>query len=208
MSEQTRREFVVGALVGGGGLAIGCGNQPLSCPSDADRAIGSASPDACEPTVEQIEGPFYRPGAPERSDLNASGQAGTRLTIVGSVFGAGCASGLTGATVEVWQADDKGRYDNESDDFDFRASVPVADDGSYAFETLLPGAYLNGAQYRPRHIHFLVTAPGHQSLITQLYFCGDPYLADDPFWDPSLVVALDDEGGDLSGRFDVVLAPA
>jgi catechol 1,2-dioxygenase len=207
MSEQTRREFVVGALVGGSGLVLGCGNKPLECPLDADTGIGSASPDACEPTMEQIEGPFYRAGAPERSDLNASGQAGTRLTIVGTVFGAGCAAGLTGATVEVWQADDKGSYDNESDDFDFRATVPVADDGSYAFETLLPGTYLNGSQYRPRHIHFLVTAPGHQSLITQLYFCGDPYLADDPFQDASLVIALDDDGGDLSGRFDVVLTP-
>ena len=33
--------------------------------------------------------------------------------------------------------------------------------------------------YRPAHLHFLITAPGFQKLVTQIYFEDDPYLTTD-----------------------------
>ncbi|MFT4980035.1 MAG: protocatechuate 3,4-dioxygenase beta subunit, partial [Myxococcota bacterium] len=49
--------------------------------------------------------------------------------------------------------------------------------------------YLNGAHYRPRHIHVKVTDPdGIERLTTQLYFEGDPHLSCDAFASTSLVL--------------------
>jgi hydroxyquinol 1,2-dioxygenase len=33
--------------------------------------------------------------------------------------------------------------------------------------------------WRPAHLHFMVTAPGHQNLITHVFRDGDPYLDSD-----------------------------
>ena len=67
-------------------------------------------------------------------------------------------------------------------------------DGSYSFKTIIPGHYLNGSQYRPAHIHVTVTAAGHKSLTTQLYFEGDPYNSIDPFIEDSLIMPPDEPG--------------
>ena len=41
----------------------------------------------------------------------------------------------------------------------------------------MPGHYSD----RPaQHIHYLISAPGHKTLITQLYFATDPYFEGDP----------------------------
>jgi protocatechuate 3,4-dioxygenase beta subunit len=78
--------------------------------------------------------------------------------------------------------------------------------GVYAFQTILPGRYLNGGTYRPRHIHFRVSHPGFTLLTTQLYFAGDPFLDSDPFMHPSLVIPLEERQDGWHGRFDIVLA--
>ena len=42
---------------------------------------------------------------------------------------------------------------------------------------LPPGHYAD----RPaQHIHYMITAPGHKTLITQLYFATDPYFEGNP----------------------------
>ena len=49
-------------------------------------------------------------------------------------------------------------------------------DGSYTFKTIIPGFYpanLNSGWFRPPHIHFMVSAMGHEQLVTQMYFKGD-----------------------------------
>jgi len=69
----------------------------------------------------------------------------------------------------------------------------------------VPGRYLNGAQYRPAHVHVKVSAPGFLPLTTQLYFPGDPYNAVDPFTVCSLIMRVADEGGLKRASFDFVL---
>ena len=54
--------------------------------------------------------------------------------------------------------------------YNCRAKVVTDANGVYYFDTIIPPAYW----WRPKHIHYLVRdIPGHQQLITQLYFEGD-----------------------------------
>ncbi len=205
----TRRRFLVGSSASLGLAAVGgcSGKEPLDCAEGAS-ASGQADTAACTETSEDILGPFFREDAPERADLNVTGDEGTPLSIQGRVLHGDCATGRAGALVEVWQADSSGAYDNETDDFAFRASVVADADGAYSFASVLPGRYLNGGTYRPRHIHVRVTHDGLE-LVTQLYFCGDPYLEDDPWASaaPDRQIELaGTEETEMSGVFDVVLA--
>lgn len=66
------------------------------------------------------------------------------------------------------------------------------EEGRYEYETIHPGAYRIGPQtWRPPHIHYLVRAAGYQTLVTQLYFRGDPHQKTDRFIRESLVIDLD-----------------
>lgn len=146
----------------------------------------------CEPTAADIEGPFFRPGAPTRAAMGAS-----TLQLHGVVMDRRCQP-IAGARIELWQADAQGRYDLEG--FDFRARLTTDADGRWSVGTIVPGRYLNGRTYRPAHIHAKVHA-GDRHLTTQLYFPGDPFNDSDPFFAPSRLVRLD--AG--RARFDFVL---
>lgn len=199
--ELTRRQL----LRAGGGAAVlawaGCG--------DDDAGAVVRGPDAradgeCALTAHNFEGPFYEPGAPARMVLVEEGMPGTRLRLSGRVLGEGCAP-LAGATLDVWQADADGTYDEVA----LRGVLETDADGNYEILTIVPGHYLNGATYRPAHIHVKVSAPGHALLTTQLYFEGDPYNEQDAFIEDSLIMAVDEqEDGSIACEFDLVLAPA
>lgn len=166
---------------------------------------GGVTPQCLE-TEDNILGPFYRAGAPFRTEL-ATAADGELLQVYGTVSGrAGSCLALPGALLDIWQADSSGAYDNTSPNFLFRGRLNTDSTGAYAFQTVLPGRYLNGNMYRPRHIHLRVSAPGHVLLTTQLYFEGDPFLSSDPFVRPSLVVPLEQRDQMLHARFDIVLA--
>jgi catechol 1,2-dioxygenase len=162
----------------------------------------------CEETEDNILGPFYRPNAPFRSTLGEAGD-GELLFLHGTVSGLdpGCVR-LDGALLDVWQANAAGAYDNTSPDFRFRGRLHADAVGNYALQTILPGRYLNGQEYRPRHIHLRVSSPGFVLLTTQLYFKDDPFLASDPFVRPSLVVPLEQDAAGWHARFDIVLRKA
>lgn len=179
---------------GGGGGADGGG------PAGTDGAPAGD----CVATEANIEGPFYKEGAPSRMVLVDADTPGTRITVSGRVLASdGCAP-LAGATLDVWQADASGAYDN--DGFQLRGVLETASDGSYEIVTIVPGHYLNGDRYRPAHIHVKLSAPGHQLLTTQLYFAGDPYNEGDPYIRDSLIMAPSDSGdGSLAASFDFVL---
>jgi protocatechuate 3,4-dioxygenase beta subunit len=168
----------------------------------------------CATTAPNIEGPYYRAGAPMRSDLVEPAMKGTRLVVSGRVLGDDCSSPLENATIDVWQADADGRYDNDGHDgrrtpgpLVLRGKLATAKGGVYEVKTIIPGRYLNGPQYRPSHVHVKVSAPGYRTLTTQLYFEGDPYNDVDPFIDKSLIMKLRGGGAKLA-TFDFVLARA
>lgn len=116
-------------------------------------AVVDAAERVCAPTRPDEEGPFYRPGAPERS------RTGAGLTILGTVRSQDCHA-IPGARLEWWSANGEGEYDDAH-----RAAQRADASGRYRYETSFPGRYPG----RPPHVHVRVTAPGHRLLITQLY---------------------------------------
>jgi len=126
--------------------------------------------------------------------------------------------------VEVWQANEAGVYDTaqpgnftEVMDFNLRGNMYTNEQGQYEIETIVPGRYeippgIPGlekwaGQTRPAHIHFRVMESVHSPVTTQLYFKGDPFIADDPWADhkPSLAIDLTQDGNIRRGVFDIVL---
>lgn len=208
LKSHTRRDVLLG--LGGSAAFAACTGRPTRHADAASTTTVPVSdePRVCEPSAANIEGPFYKRGAPERADLTGGWSGGEPLAVQGSVLNTRCLP-VAGARLEVWQANHEGAYDTEGDRF--RATLSLAEDGLYRFETIVPGQYPNGEQYRPAHIHVKVHAPGYRSLTTQLYFAGDPYNDVDPFIDPSLIMAVHHvRGGDLgisTCRFDFVLQP-
>jgi catechol 1,2-dioxygenase len=171
---------------------------------------------ACEPTTADIEGPFYKSGAPFRVALATESEPGDRLQISGVVYANDCTTPLPGVTVDVWGANNEGCYNNNvdcsphSDDiYNLRGRMLTNERGEYAFATIKPGRYLNGSQYRPSHVHFRITAPGEPALVTQLYFEGDPYIPVDPWASESAaaarIIPLASMGDHLHGIFDISL---
>jgi catechol 1,2-dioxygenase len=78
---------------------------------------------------------------------------------------------VEGAKVDMWHADHGGRYDTRG--YKYRTKVAPDPKGEYSVDTVMPGHYAD----RPaQHIHYLITAPGHKTLITQAYFATDPFF--------------------------------
>lgn len=162
-------------------------------------------------TTNDILGPYYRPDAPIRMDLTSDSLKGNRIQLKGKVYASDCTTLLNDALVEIWHCDVDGNYDNESENFHQRAAWKTDKSGEYTFKTILPGKYLNGRLYRPAHIHFRVSCEGHQELISQVYFEGDPHITKDP-WASSKKAELrilnlipEDVFGNLTVYFDVFL---
>jgi protocatechuate 3,4-dioxygenase beta subunit len=122
--------------------------------------------------------------------------------------------GLSGALIEVWQANAAGRYRHVHDDHDapldpnFTGAGRTITDagGRYQFITIKPGAYPwrnHDNAWRPAHIHFSVFGTSFRTrLVTQMYFPGDPLLALDP-----ILQSIGDERAQrrLISRFDLDL---
>lgn len=196
-----RREFLIRTGTVAGGLAF---SSPL---------LASIFQDGKKPlalTESNIEGPFYRKGAPFRAKL-AEGLKGDPIVISGRVLTPD-GTPLREAVVDIWHADPEGAYDNESDKFLLRGKVRTDKDGLYRYETVMPGQYDLGESKRPAHIHYKIGAEGAKNLTTQLYFEGDAFLERDPFVRKSLIIGLkkkEEKGRDpfQEGVFDIVLAP-
>jgi catechol 1,2-dioxygenase len=135
-------------------------------------------PEDCLTTAD-ILGPYYKAGAPLGENIIPTGVKTSPIVIEGKVF-SHCKVELENAVVEIWNANAEGSYDT-SNQFLFRGKYQTLADGLYRFKTIIPGRYLNGGTYRPSHIHFRITAPGHRELVSQIYFKEDPYLASDPW---------------------------
>jgi protocatechuate 3,4-dioxygenase beta subunit len=125
------------------------------------------------------QGPFYTPAAPiiTNNRLADENEPGKRLILSGIVKTLDCSKVIANAAIDLWQADATGQYDNTG--FKLHGVTYSNDQGYYLIETILPGKYLNGASYRPSHIHFKITPPGFPTLTTQLYFQGDEDIRND-----------------------------
>ena len=138
-------------------------------------------------TPRQPKGPFYPVNAVldsgndlTRTVASAEAAQGKIVFVSGRVRDV-AGQALAGATVEIWQACESGKYDHPLDpntapldpNFKYFGRTTTAHDGSYLFKTIVPGAYpADEGWMRPPHIHFRVCKPGYVELVTQMYFAG------------------------------------
>jgi protocatechuate 3,4-dioxygenase beta subunit len=180
-------------------------------------------------TASDVEGPMYTVAPPFRKKIYEEYEGISPEDDV--LFVRGTVTSTTGdplpeAVVDVWQTGPSGGYDvwdERQPDGNFRGRIRAEGDGSYEFQTMLPkpytvptdgpvGRYLEAMgqhPWRPAHIHFKVTAHGHRTLVTQVFFPGDPYLENDTIGavKPALVRPVERRNGRLECAFDIALRP-
>ncbi|MCQ9165187.1 MULTISPECIES: dioxygenase [unclassified Arthrobacter] len=150
----------------------------------------AAYKDATEATVF---GPFFVDDAPEipRGGDIAGGAAGEPCWIEGTVRDTD-GNPVSGARIEVWEADEDGFYDVQYTDGRVagRAHLFSDTDGNYNFWGLTPTPYpiphdgpvgkmleaTGRSPMRASHLHFMVTAPGLRTLVTHIFVTGDKLL--------------------------------
>ncbi|MDX1746775.1 MAG: hypothetical protein R3324_12615 [Halobacteriales archaeon] len=195
-----------------GGLSDSGSSDAGGTDSGGDVGEPADAAQTCEPTGEDVEGPFHLEGAPNRTVLADSDEPGDRIVVQGTVYGPDCMTPVAGANLDVWHADTNGNYDNSTTEYRLRGQMTTDENGRYEFETIMPGRYPLGNSTRPAHIHFIVSRPGYIPLTTQMYFEGDPFLKpNDPCGagcnsgDPTLIVPFSETNGVMQGTFDIVL---
>ena|ERR1700754_455176 len=163
-------------------------------------------------TENTVLGPFHVAGAPERpmgANMAEGVEGGAAVFIDGRVLDA-AGNPIEGATLDVWQVRPDRLYDVQDPEqvsMQLRAVFRTGADGRYRFRSVMPVSYpipddgpvgdvlraLGRHPWRPAHIHFIVSAPGHAPVITHLFVEGDPYLDSDAVFGVknSLVVAFE-----------------
>jgi hydroxyquinol 1,2-dioxygenase len=191
-------------------------------------ALNNARPAGA--TEATVFGPFHVKDAPrmEQGDDIAAGAPGEPLDVDVCV----CAldgTPIPDAEVDVWQADEEGLYDVQIPTLGSqrraRAVMKTDVQGRLRFRSIVPTAYpiptdgpvgqmlvaTGRHPWRPAHVHFMVKAPGYQTLITHVFRDGDPYLDSDVVFGVrnSLVANFDKKNAqdERCLRFRLVLAP-
>lgn len=225
---KSRRKFLaaagLGVVAAGSKLilpASASATQPSGKMDDHVRKLLAALPKqpangSWSATEDNILGPFYREGAMFRAKVTPPMEPGRLLVVSGRVWGEDTRKPLSMAVLDVWQANAKGVYDNQNakpgiTDYTNRARMVTDEAGRYEFESIHPGRYkISDTVWRPEHIHYMVSAPGYVTLITQLYFEGDPHNATDEFIHKSLIMKVNKATAHGTTydtvTFDIVLA--
>ncbi|MEX0732188.1 MAG: intradiol ring-cleavage dioxygenase [Aquisalimonadaceae bacterium] len=149
-------------------------------------------------TENTVLGPFHRKGVellPMGASIVRSGELDPPLFVSGKVTDTN-GKPIEGATLDVWQASPDGLYDVQDPNqapFNLRGLFQTGADGRFWFRSAKPAPYpipydgtvgkmlerLGRHPYRPAHIHFIVAAPGFETVTTHLFVAGDPYLDSD-----------------------------
>lgn len=155
--------------------AFGALTLAMPLPVEAALDLIQAAEDrGSSPTPTTVMGPFFKKSAPRTAVLRTASDPGLPLSVKGRVSDVRGDS-LNGAMIEVWQADHFGRYDIEG--YRYRATLVAGRVGEYEFESVMPGHYPDRVA---QHVHYLVRAPGHKPLVTQLYFATDQIFEGNP----------------------------
>lgn len=187
-------------------------------------AINHRRPDGA--TENTVLGPFHVDGAPERSlgDNICQDGKGAPCVVSGMVTDEN-GTPIAGAKVDVWQTNDDGFYDVQQPgvqpDMNMRGLFTTDAEGRYHFTTVKPLPYsiptdgpvgdmltaMGRHAMRPAHIHYIVSAPGYETLVTHIFPAGDPYLDGDAVFGvkESLIIDFEEDGEGTKATFDVKL---
>lgn len=213
MCSDTRQEFILLSDVLGVSMLV--------------DAINHRRPSGA--TENTVFGPFHVAGAPERAmgeniSLDGKGESclfeGRVLDLAGEP--------IEGAVVDVWSDNAEGFYDVQQPgvqpQWNNRGVFRTGADGRYWFRGIKPVSYpipddgpvgqmlerVERHPWRPAHMHFLVHAPGFETVTTHTFVAGDRYLESDAVFGVknSLIVPFERVAGGETiwrSRFDFVL---
>ena len=148
-------------------------------------------------TPSSVLGPFHVRGAPDLAfggDMKGNNEGAA--TIVGGRVLSTDGAPIEGAVLEIWQTAENGLYsgqDENQPEFNLYGCMKTDADGRYLFSTVRPAPYTvpedgpvgellratGRHPWRPSHLHFIVTADGYRSLVTEVFPSDDPYLDED-----------------------------
>jgi protocatechuate 3,4-dioxygenase beta subunit len=149
-------------------------------------------------TESTVLGPFHVQNAPvyENGANICLDNKGEPVWVQGRVTDAK-GKPITGAKLDVWQANDDGFYDvqqkGEQPDMNLRGVFHADQEGRYFFRSVYPKFYpipydgtvgdmlkaLDRNPNRPAHLHFIVSAPGYETVVTHIFTPDCPWLKDD-----------------------------
>lgn len=176
-------------------------------------------------TESTVLGPFYVEGAPEMNlgaNIAKPGTPGDPCHVWGRILGAD-GKPVAGAIIDVWEGAGDGFYDvQKNEGINLRARFRTGVDGRYDFHCVRPVSYpvpndgpvgkllvaTGRHPMRPGHLHFMIQAPGHATLVTHLFTKGDPYMDSDAVFGVKESLIVDfrkGAGGEYEASFDFVL---
>ncbi len=159
-------------------------------------AINNRKPSGASEST--VLGPFHIADAPELpmgSDICLD-RKGEPMLVTGRILDT-AGNPIAGAKIDVWQANDEGFYDVQQKglqpDFNLRGVFRTGADGRYWFKAVKPKFYpipddgpvgqllarLGRHPYRPAHLHYILEAPGYETLVTHIFDPDDPYIHSD-----------------------------
>ena len=180
--DATRQEFVLLSDVLGVSMLVDAINNRRSMQATDTTVLGP---------FHMIESPPRQLGANISLDNN-----GESCVFAGHVRSSDGTT-LSGAKVDVWQANGAGFYDVQQPDLqpecNLRGLFVTDDDGRFWLRTVVPRSYpipddgpvgdllaaTRRHPNRPAHIHVIAEADGHAPLTTHVFVAGSPYLESD-----------------------------
>ncbi len=180
MSDDKRKEFILLSDVLGVSMLV--------------VMLNGRTPQGATPNT--VLGPFHIEGSPDVPQGGAlPGEAEGAPVYVSGVVRDMEGQPLAGVLLDVWQADEDGAYETQIPDCDARLrGIQYTDEqGRYGFWTIAPKGYsipMDGpvgalvrqtaiSHYRPAHIHFMISGPGYETVVTHLFRQGAEYIDTD-----------------------------
>ncbi|EPQ27242.1 uncharacterized protein PFL1_05165 [Pseudozyma flocculosa PF-1] len=244
MSDEKRDEMILISDILGVESLVDTLSHERALKQTGTASSTDGAEESSKATVSAILGPFYRENAPEypmgadivldHSIKSQDGNKGLTCYLYGTVTSAKTGRPIDNARIDVWHTGPNGFYeqqDPDQPDYNYRGRFNTAADGRYSFRCLVPTAYpipydggagdilklLDRSPMRPAHIHFLIDAPGHKQLVTQIFDRQCKYLGADAVFADKSDLTVDfveprtqeakDFGVDRQLCFDIRLVP-
>jgi len=176
-------------------------------------------------TQTTVLGPFHVASPPEFAlgDDISGGMKGAPLLVEGSVKDL-AGKALVGASVDFWHSDAEGFYDVQGEaglaSLAGRGIVRTDENGDFWFRTIVPAAYpipydgpvgdmlkVQGRHpFRPAHVHFMISAPGRETLVTHLFLAHSDHLDSDVVFGvkDALICALESQSAGQTARGNTI----
>ena len=178
-------------------------------------------------TESTVQGPFHRPGAPEYplGAMVAKDPPDGEPCVVRGTIRSAEGKPIAGAALDIWETGEHGYDVQKGDPMDLRGIFRTDAEGKFWFRCVKPVSYpvpsdgpvgkmltaTGRHPMRPAHLHFMITAPGYDRLVTHIFVKGDKYLDSDAVFGVKESLIIDfkkNAAGEWEAGYDFVLKPS